>query len=195
MRQYSRISIVAVAVLALAASYIFATPAPVAAAQLRSQGPVLALGVSTEDEGDLVIPSLGWRWDFEPSQRLSVWAARVGSDLTFAVEPQLGIIAGDRDSFEIQVLPLFHLEPLSRRDKQLSPYFEGGIGLIYSDLRGFNLGSRVLFTDNLGVGARWGNGWSLGYRFRHISHAGIWADTNAGLNTHYLTLHYAIAAP
>lgn len=196
MRHYSRMSIIAVAVSAAAWSCVLGTAGAAAGAQLRSQGPALALGFSAEDEGDLVIPSLGWRWQFQPGETLSAWAARAGTQLTFAIEPQLGIISGDRDSFEIQALPLFHLEPLSRGDDQLAPYFEGGIGLIYSELRGFRLGSRVLFTDNAGVGVRLGSsGWSLGYRFRHISHAGIWANTNAGLNTHYMTLHYAIAAP
>jgi hypothetical protein len=75
------------------------------------------------------------------------------------------------------------------------PYLEGGIGLMYTGLDGLGLGSNILFSDNVGVGLRFpGSAWSVGYRYRHISHAGLWADSNSGMNTHYLTVTWAIKA-
>jgi hypothetical protein len=53
----------------------------------------------------------------------------------------------------------------------------------------------VLFSNNVGLGLSFTvpalGSWdrlSVGYRLRHISHAGIFGEPNSGLNSHYLTL-------
>ena len=77
------------------------------------------------------------------------------------------------------------------RSRSWRPYFEGGIGIIYTAVENLRLGSNVLFSDNLGIGLSFGpedgHRWSrvsIGYRYRHISHAGIFGETNTGMNTH-----------
>ena len=66
------------------------------------------------------------------------------------------------------------------------PYFELGGGMLYSDLRNFNLGSRILFSCAGAIGAELPitNAFALtaGYRFRHISNAGQ-SSENPGLNS------------
>ena len=100
-------------------------------------------------------------------------------------------ITGDADTGEFQVVPFLRFVPIALLDARVVPYFEGGIGLLYTDLRGFNLGSEFQFSDNVGGGIviPVGDGdrhLDVGYRFRHISHAGLWAESNSGLNTHFL---------
>lgn len=186
-----------IACLAVAVSMARWTPA--CAAEVSSQGPVLAVGFSNESEGDLVHTGLGWRWEFEAGQRASRIAERIGTELNWVVEPQAAVLSNDRDGVEFQVLPMVQLTPRGWRDGAVVPSLEAGIGLIYIDVSGFRLGSNVLFSDNIGLRLDLGNRhdpgrWSVGYRFRHISHAGIWADTNSGMNTHWITFSYQFGA-
>lgn len=168
-----------------------------AAAELRAQGLVENLGFAEKDGVDLVIPSIGWRWEFTPAERVAGWGRAIGCDLSYVVEPQIGVVLGDRDTAEVQVVPMVRLEPLALREAIASPFLEAGIGLVYTGLDGLGLGSHFLFSDNVGVGARMAlpERWpfervSLGYRYRHISHAGIFGSPNSGLNTHYLTVTF-----
>jgi hypothetical protein len=173
--------------------------APAHAAQLLSQGPVLAVGFSDESEGDLVHSGLGWRWELEAGRRANGVAERIGTELNWVLEPQAAILSNDRDGVEFQFLPMFQLTPRRWRDSRVVPSLEASIGLIYIDVTGFRLGSNVLFSDNIGLRLDFGNRqdegrWAIAYRFRHISHAGIWADTNSGMNTHWISLSYQFGA-
>jgi hypothetical protein len=72
---------------------------------------------------------------------------------------------------------------------RLQPYAELEGGMLYSDLRHFDLGSRILFSAQGAVGLQlplW-NGIAVtgGYRFRHISNAGQ-SRINPGLNSNLL---------
>lgn len=166
------------------------------AAEVLGQGPVAAVGFSNESEGDLVHSGLGWRWELASGPRSSDIAEKIGMDLNWVIEPQLAILSNDQDGVEFQILPMFELTPRAWADRAIVASLEAGIGLIYIDVSGFRLGSNVLFSDNIGLrldfgGARDDAGsWSVAYRFRHISHAGIWADTNSGMNTHWISFSY-----
>jgi hypothetical protein len=183
----------AAALVALTAAVPVAMPP--ARAETVASGPVFALGFTSKLRNDLVIPTLGWRWRLSPGATIAGWGERVGTDLSFVVEPTIGAIAGDKDSVEAQILPLLHVRPARMRDRAWSPYLEGGVGLIYTGLEGLRLGSNVLFSDDVGAGVWWrwseASRWSrvgVGYRYRHISHAGIFGSPNSGMNTHYLTV-------
>jgi len=67
----------------------------------------------------------------------------------------------------------------------IEPYVEVGVGMLYSDLKHFSLGSRILFEADGAVGVQlpfWERfAASAGYRFRHISNAGQ-SPSNPGLN-------------
>jgi len=74
----------------------------------------------------------------------------------------------------------------------LQPYAELGGGMLYSDLRRFDLGSRILFAAQGAVGlqiplAGDGLAATAGYRFRHLSNAGQSRD-NPGLNSNLLAV-------
>ena len=69
---------------------------------------------------------------------------------------------------------------------RFTPYIEGGLGLLYTDLRGYSLGGHFSFMENIGVGASYfltqNIAFNASWRFRHISNAGLY-DDNAGLES------------
>jgi hypothetical protein len=178
-----------IAVLALA------LPAAPAGAELLGSGPALMLGYSPDEDAsgtsqDLALIEAGWRWRFDGHDRIDDFLARGSIDFSWAVEPFVGLVCGDAEAFEASVVPYVHLRPLGWEG--VAPWLELGIGIAYTGLRNYGLGSRVTLSDNVGVGVTFGSGdawrWSVGYRFRHLSHAGIFGDRNEGLNAHFLTL-------
>ena len=66
------------------------------------------------------------------------------------------------------------------------PYIEGGLGVLYTDLRGYHLGGHFSFLETAGVGVSYFLGdnvaLNVGWRYRHISNAGLY-DHNVGLNS------------
>jgi len=180
----------------LAPALLGLAPRP-AAAQLLSNGPVVVLGFTNKLDQKLVHSNVGWRWELGGGETLTGWAQRASTKLSFVIEPSVGGIFGDESSFETQVVPMLRLEPLGMQDNEWLPYFEGGIGVIYTAIEDLRLGSNFLFSDNLGIGVSWrlseNPRWSrvnLGYRYRHISHAGIFGEPNSGMNTHALTVSF-----
>ncbi len=182
---------------ALAAlTLLVAAPPAAATTELLRSGPVLAGGFSPDEDasGDsrtLAQGAVGWRFVYEDFDWSRSALGAIGTNLDFVIEPLFGVL-GDSETttVELSVVPLLHLEPANA--ERWFPYFEGGIGLIYNDLRGYDLGSQILFSDNAGVGIGYrtddGKRISFGYRFRHISHAGLWAEANDGLNSHFFVL-------
>ena len=157
-------------------------------------GPVLLLGYSPDQDGsgkarNVGLVSAGWRWNRDGADVLDRAFAKVGTRFSWSVEALAGGVFGDASAFEASVVPYAHFEPLAMEG--VVPWFEGGIGLAYTSLRNYGLGSQVEFCDNAGLGIRFdagGRQWSLGYRFRHLSHAGLFDDRNDGFNAHFLTL-------
>ncbi|MFQ5478447.1 MAG: acyloxyacyl hydrolase [Candidatus Binatia bacterium] len=155
----------------------------------ESGGPVVALGFSSKSpDVDLYSLSLGWRYTSAGPAMLGRWNEASGGTFSIVVEPLLTLFSGDRDSFDLQLVPMLRF--VRGASAGLTPYLEAGIGFVWSDLRGLKLGSRILFSDQAGVGVTFAlpgdRDMSLGYRIRHESHAGLWAEANSGLNTHFL---------
>jgi opacity protein-like surface antigen len=69
---------------------------------------------------------------------------------------------------------------------RIYPYLEGGLGLLYTDLRGYHLGGHFSFMENVGAGisyfVRDDLALNVGWRYRHISNANLYKD-NAGLDS------------
>ncbi len=175
-----------------------ALPSP-ALAELEAHGPAFTLGYSFEedftgDTQDLRHHLPGWRFTFGDFQCWDEWLGEHGVDLSWVVDTSAGYIGGDRDTVEATVLPMFHLEPEAA--ERWVPFIEGGVGLTYNDTRGFKLGSRILFSDQIGAGLAYKTtaGARIGalYRIRHISHAGLWATANSGMNTHIFEFFYEL---
>jgi opacity protein-like surface antigen len=167
-----------------------------AAVVLLGHGPVVALGYSQKHDRQMALPSLGWRWRFSFADRVDEALASAGTRLTWYVEPMAAAVIGDENSGEVQVVPGLRIESISPWFGWAVPFLEGGIGLMYTGLDDLGLGSNILFSDNVGLGiGLHDTGWTFGYRYRHASHAGLWAESNAGLDVHYLTVRYDLPTP
>lgn len=132
-------------------------------------------------------PYLGMAlWD--PASR---WFAQYGIRALWLVEPWVAYVRDangihQTDSFEIGVTALAARFVFG--DGPWRPFVEGGEGIVYTDLRKQDLGSRVQFTSQFGAGLEYeirpGMAIGLQGRFRHMSNAGM-ASSNPGINTIY----------
>jgi hypothetical protein len=188
---FPRLAAAAVAaIVALAAD-----PIRPAHAETIASGPMLLLGYSPDRNvakapSDLALLSFGWRWRRDGADFLDDFLAKGRIDFSWSVEALVGGVFGDAEAFEGSVVPYFRLAPLGW--ESVVPYFEAGIGPMFTSLRNYGLGSQIQFSDNVGFGVAFGGKdgaprWSIGYRFRHVSHAGLFDDQNDGLNAHFLT--------
>jgi len=171
-----------------------AYPAVSGAGWLSSRGPVLLGGQASKNGTELWLAGLGWRLEGGLGSRVETFADRFGLSARLVIEPSVAAILGDAESVEAQVVPMIHLRPTSQATSHWSPYVEGGVGLAYTAVHGLRLGSELQFSDQIGVGIvlpPWrGRRIGFGYRFRHLSHAGLWAKTNSGLNTQFLVITF-----
>jgi len=136
--------------------------------------------------------ALTWNW----SKR---WA--LGADWHIGGYWELSAAYWDNDSpnrtysslWDVGFTPVFRLQQTN--PSTLSPYLEAGIGVHFlshtsvSTQRQF--GSSFQFGDHIGVGFRFGPraAFDLGYRFQHLSNAGI-KQPNNGINFHQIRLLY-----
>lgn len=113
----------------------------------------------------------------------------VGADLNGYNNPRRfqrqSIRSGAHGSIELGLgLPVFtyYFDTGTR----FAPYIEGGLGLLYTDLRGYSLGGHFSFMENIGLGASYFLSENLAlnamWRYRHISNANLYED-NAGLDS------------
>jgi hypothetical protein len=125
-------------------------------------------------------------WD--PASR---WFEKYRIHALWMIEPWVAYVDDDHgpqqtESFEIGVSPLFGR--LALGDGPWRPFLEGGEGIVYTDLRKQDLGTRVQFTSQVGGGLEYelrpGMTISLQVRARHMSNAHM-ASSNPGLNTIY----------
>ena len=81
---------------------------------------------------------------------------------------------------------------------RLSPYIEGGLGILYHDFQGYNLGGGFNFTEMAGAGLSYfledNLSINVGYRFRHSSNASLY-DENVGLNAHSFLAGFSYFLP
>jgi hypothetical protein len=127
-----------------------------------------------EGFGNLNLP---WGWDLGRE-----WHLQSRLDLS------LGWLGGRGDSAFIGTLGPSLI--VSRARLPLS--FEGGVSPSYLSHEHFGLedfGGNVQFTSYLGLNLDFARHWRLGYRFQHMSNAGL-ATPNPGLNTHMFALSY-----
>ena len=152
-----------------------ARPKPSAAARRCSPGTrrTTTRRATSQDLG--LIVNLGWRWRCDGADCIDDFLAKGKIDFSWAVEPLVGGVFGDAEAFEASVVPYAQLRALSagrascRGSKAASASPTPGFATTAS-ARGCE------FSDNVGVGVTFGSGegrrWSIGYRFRHLSHAG-----------------------
>lgn len=153
----------------------------------------LALEGGTGDEGaERVGAAAGWRWG-------RGWSLPAGLYLSGHWELSLSYWDGDEGRTGNDALveggfaPVFYIHSQAR-PFGITPYIEGGVGIhLMSESE---LGDRdfdILFTfgSHAGAGFRFGpqDQFELGYRFQHLSNAGL-GDPNPGINFHLIKLLY-----
>ena len=91
--------------------------------------------------------------------------------------------------FDFNLTPVFRLQP----NGLAGPYTEAGVGahiLTSSSIGNRSMGASYQFGAHVGLGYRFDRkGFEIGYRFQHISNAGI-TEPNDGINFHQLRLQY-----
>ena len=107
------------------------------------------------------------------------------------IEPWIGYLNDNHgkrqeEAWEIGVSPLF--AKLTFGDGIVRPFIEGGLGIVYNDLRKQGMGTQVQFTSQVGGGIEYALrpdvSLTFAARFRHMSNAGIHGG-NPGLNLLY----------
>ena len=99
------------------------------------------------------------------------------------------------DLFDLSLTPVFRLQRDTALSSGISPYTEAGIGahlLTDTRLGRQQYSTAFQFGSVIGLGIGFGNRgqYQLGYRYQHISNAGI-KTPNDGLNLHLLRLAYS----
>ena len=112
--------------------------------------------------------------------------------LSFIFEPQLNLAFNPRSDVEFGIgLGLKYTYPLMDR---LHLYILGSTGPHYMALQTDEQASGFIFADTVGVGLSYrltpGSAISLGYRYRHLSNAGL-KSPNSGVNTQFFTIGYS----
>jgi hypothetical protein len=121
--------------------------------------------------------NLPWHWDlgkkWDLASRLGFSAGWLGNNHSDGAVGTLGpLLALGRERFPISI--------------------EGGAGLTLISRWEFetkNFGEPVQFTSYMGLGCDLAKDWRFGYRFQHMSNAGI-SQSNPGLNLHVLAFSY-----
>jgi len=111
-------------------------------------------------------------------------------DLEYYLEGWIGGVTGPQNAIEVGINPIgFKLA--YDAGQTVVPYFSGGLGVMYTGLQGIKLGGPFEFNETAGVGVEifleQGLALTIGYRYRHISNAGIKMD-NRGLGTQFGTI-------
>lgn len=142
------------------------------------------------------VTRIGATWDWQ-----SRWFADGGWYLGGYWEAELGRWwstqdkPGHKDITEVGLTPVFRLQ--QTHQDGISPYAELGVGLHFlsntrlNDQRKF--GESFQFGDHIGFGVTFGQhqAFDIGYRFQHLSNAGLAGD-NSGMNLHLLHLGYRL---
>jgi lipid A 3-O-deacylase len=120
--------------------------------------------------------SLPWKWRSEKGWILGTF-----------IEIHAGVVSSEGNAFVGSAGPgLYLLTP----GKSFA--IAGGIYPTYLGQSKFgteDFGETFQFTSEIGVNLNFFRNWTMGYRFQHMSNAGI-ASANPGLNTHMLELGY-----
>jgi hypothetical protein len=99
------------------------------------------------------------------------------------------------DLYDLSLTPVFRMQRDTALSSGVSPYAEAGIGahlLSHTSLADKNYSTAFQFGSLVGLGIGFGRHgqYELGYRYQHISNAGI-KDPNEGLNLHMVRLGYS----
>ena len=118
---------------------------------------------------------------------------RSPAGLRLKIEANLGLTTDSRQRtmFSLNMLALKYFE--NWQVAAAVPYFEAGIGAIYTDFKVKEQGSRINFNPQLGIGFKYplpeDTAVTLGLRLHHVSNGGLLKD-NRGVNSALLMVGY-----
>jgi hypothetical protein len=167
----------------LASSLLAPAAAGAGAAPLEPtrQGLAVSCGVSYRPEGvDFCLLTGIVLYDYD-----RVWWHDAPESLRFRVEYSLGAITEPATRLMASANIIAHLYYPGLNARSVRPYVEGGIGVIYTDLKVEGQGLRFNFNPLLGAGLEFGSAPAplfLEVRIHHISNAGL-DDENTGVNS------------
>jgi lipid A 3-O-deacylase len=102
------------------------------------------------------------------------------------IEPIMNIVTHPDANAEVGCS--FFLKYSQKITSRIAPYIEGGLGMVYTTQHTHEQGTQYNFLTQAGIGLQFflTDQWALtgGYRFRHLSNAGIDED-NEGINHHF----------
>ena len=116
----------------------------------------------------------------------TVWHQDRPKELCFKVEGALGSTfrPDTKAMASLGMAALYYVDRLA--SPQFRPYFEGGIGIIYTDFRVEGQGLRINFNPQLGIGAeRLNKGAPSSFaalKLHHVSNGNLYHD-NRGINS------------
>ena len=159
------------------------------AAPARAMGG-FALEIGSGDSVEMVRAAVQWNWKKRWFQRAN-WHLGGYWDVALGYWRRDDVRAGEHgELFDLALTPVFRIQP----NALAGPYLEAAIGfhvLSRSSIGDHRLSTAFQFGDHLGVGYRFGSkaSYDLGYRFQHLSNAGI-KRPNPGINFHQIRLQY-----
>lgn len=144
-----------------------------------------ASSYSPESDINFIQATLLGIWDYD-----SIWPYSVPDDLAFKVEASMGATTDEGKLISsLNMYATYYVRMLETN--KFSPYFDAGIGVIYTDYQAEGQGLRWNFNPQLGIGTEYttdrGNIWFTGVRLHHISNGGL-DDDNTGVNSVALML-------
>ena len=111
----------------------------------------------------------------------------LGGDLELIAEPIMNVVISPDANAEFGVS--FLLKYSAHITSRIAPYIEGGIGMVYTTQHTHEQGTQFNFLPQVGAGLQFFLNEKLaltgGYRYRHLSNAGM-SDDNSGINHHFV---------
>lgn len=152
-----------------------------ALAQIEIEAYGLRLGYGTEGGNDMLSAEAMFYFDYERE-----WEISDSVELELKPEASIGFIQGH--STTAGTVHLGFAGFIEPGDFPFDIVFSSGPTLLTEDTFGtFEIGGHLHFTSAVGIDCEFGNDWTVGYRFQHISNAGL-RDENPGLNLHVLAI-------
>jgi lipid A 3-O-deacylase len=115
-----------------------------------------------------------------------IWHHKAPEPLRFKVEYNIGTARDDNAGFmtSLNIFALYYLNLF--KDSDISPYVEGGVGIIYTDFQVEGQGLKINFNPQMGIGAEFKTEsigtYFLCFRLHHISNGGLYSE-NRGVNS------------
>ncbi len=157
---------------------------------LREVGILTGYGTASLDRDDdyeviPILPQFGF--DINPLARKLHINPR--GTIEGIVEPLMNVVISPDTNAEVG--SSFMLKYSDHITSRIAPYVEGGVGIIYTTQHTYEQSTQYNFLSQAGVGLQFFLNKKLaltgGYRFRHMSNAGI-DSPNRGINYHFALL-------